>query len=86
MPRGKKKVEPVEQAQEVKEIIIPETSNKTEFISELKKLGLNIFTDSGVVYALVKKEDISKTLMKMEEVKKKVNYRGSFGATSTKKD
>ena len=87
MGRPKKKVEPAAKTTpEVKEVVIPDVSNRTEFIDELKKLKLNIFMDSGVVYALVPKEDISKTLIKMDEVKKKVNYRGSYGATSSKKD
>ena len=87
MGRPKKKVEPVEQSQqEKKEIVVPEISNRTKFIEELKKLKLNIFTDNGVVYALVNKDDIGKTLIKMGEVKEKVNYRGSYGATASKKD
>ena len=85
MGRPKKKVETVEQP-EVKGIEIPDNSNRELFLEELKRKNLHVHVESGVVMAVVTKDKISDTLIRMREIKEAVGYRGSYGATSAEKN
>ena len=90
MPRGRKPKAAKEKAQAVaqepaKVIEQVDTSNKEEFIKSLSKKGINTIYSDGVIYAVVKPDDIKPTLTLMEESRIEVNYRGSFGAGVSKK-
>lgn len=84
MPRGRKpnalKQKIQQQEEPVKAIEQVDLSNKEDFINLLEKRGVSASSLDGIVYAVVKPDEINDVVKIMEECKTKVDYKGSYGA------